>query len=66
MRGVPSNPLRPLDRQLTLLELDASNHHVPLVSLSMLGRLSLRSICSQAPLALITARAPGRFRLTDA
>jgi hypothetical protein len=41
MRGVPSNPLRPLDRQPTLLELDASNHHVPLVSLGMLGRLGL-------------------------
>lgn len=41
MRGFPSDPLRRRDRQPTLLELDASNDHVPLVSLGVPGRLGL-------------------------
>jgi hypothetical protein len=41
MRGFPSNPIRPLDRQPTLSELDAPNDHEPLVSVGVLGRLGL-------------------------
>jgi hypothetical protein len=41
MRGFPSDPVRRRDRQPTLLELDASNDHMPLVSLGVLGRLGL-------------------------
>jgi hypothetical protein len=41
MRGFPSDPLRPLDRQRTLSELDAPNDHEPLVSVGVLGRLGL-------------------------
>ena len=41
MRGFPSDPLRPLDRQHTLSELDAPNDHEPLVTVGVLGRLGL-------------------------
>jgi hypothetical protein len=41
VRSFPSDPLRPLDRQCTLSELDAPNDHEPLVSMGMLGRLGL-------------------------
>ena len=41
MCGFPSDPIRPLDRQPTLSELDAANDHEPLISVGVLGRLGL-------------------------
>jgi hypothetical protein len=41
MRSFPSDPIRPLDRQPTLSELDAPDDHEPLISVGVLGRLGL-------------------------
>jgi hypothetical protein len=41
MRSFLSDPLRRLDRQHMLSELDAPNDHEPLVSVGVLGRLGL-------------------------
>jgi len=41
MRSFPSDVLRPLNRQRTVSELDASNDDTPLVSVGVLGRFGL-------------------------
>jgi hypothetical protein len=60
MRGFPSDPFRPLDRQYTLLELDAPNDHEPLVTLGVLGRLGLLLlvVLSLAMVAQVLVGAP--------
>jgi hypothetical protein len=60
MRGFSSDPLKPLDRQHTLSELDASNDHEPLVSVCVLGRLGflLLVVLSLAMVAQVLVGAP--------
>jgi hypothetical protein len=41
MSGFPSDARRPLNRQRTRSELDASNDDTPLVSMGVLGRFGL-------------------------